>query len=156
MLAAGALLAWHAAAAAQERDRSTQLVSEFPLTGDDGQRLPNHSVKLLGPIDQLPGVVTVGNPGGKATLIEFYDLNCPFCRIASADIADMVDVDPQLKLVLVPFPVLGVASIAGVEGGVQIAEALPQHALQRLFGVLMLAVAGQIAVRAWRKPAYPS
>jgi uncharacterized membrane protein YfcA len=51
---------------------------------------------------------------------------------------------------------LGVASIAGVEGGVQIAEALPQHALQRLFGVLMLAVAGQIAVRAWRKPAYPS
>jgi uncharacterized membrane protein YfcA len=51
---------------------------------------------------------------------------------------------------------LGVASIAGVEGGVQIAEALPQHALQRLFGVLMLAVAGQIAVRAWRKQAYPS
>jgi uncharacterized protein len=51
---------------------------------------------------------------------------------------------------------LGVASIAGVEGGVQIAEALPQHALQRLFGVLMLAVAGQIAVRSWRKQAYPS
>jgi protein-disulfide isomerase len=112
MLAAGALLAWHAAAVAQERDRSMQLVSEFPLTGDDGKPVANHSVKLLGPIDQLPGVVTVGNPAGKVTLVEFYDLNCPFCRIASADIADMVDLDPQLKLVLVPFPVLGVASIA--------------------------------------------
>jgi len=112
MLAAGALLAWHATAAAQERDRSIQLISEFPLTGDDGKPVANHTVKLLGPIDQLPGVVTVGNPRGKATLVEFYDLNCPFCRIASADIADMVNVDPQLKLVLVPFPVLGVASIA--------------------------------------------
>jgi uncharacterized membrane protein YfcA len=52
--------------------------------------------------------------------------------------------------------ILGVAAIAGVEGGVQIAEALPEHALRKLFGVLMLAVATQIAVRAWRKPAYPS
>jgi uncharacterized protein len=51
---------------------------------------------------------------------------------------------------------LGVAAIAGVEGGVQIAEMLPEHALRRLFGALMLAVAVQIGLRAWRKPAYPS
>lgn len=30
--------------------------------------------------------------------------------------------------------ILGVAAIAGVEGGVQIAEALPEYALRRLFG----------------------
>jgi protein-disulfide isomerase len=113
-LAAGliaALLAWHGAAA-QERDRAMASVAEFPITGDDGQFVPNHTVKLLGPIDTLPGVVTVGNPNGKTTLVEFYDLNCPYCRIASADIADMVDLDHDLKLVLVPFPVLGVPSIA--------------------------------------------
>jgi uncharacterized membrane protein YfcA len=52
--------------------------------------------------------------------------------------------------------ILGVSAIAGVEGGVQIAEALPEHALRKLFGALMLAVATQIAFRAWRKPAYPS
>jgi uncharacterized membrane protein YfcA len=52
--------------------------------------------------------------------------------------------------------ILGVAAIAGVEGGVQIAEALPEHALRRLFGLLMLAVATQIAIRAWRRRAYPS
>lgn len=55
-----------------------------------------------------------------------------------------------------PALILGVAAIAGVEGGVQIAEALPEHALRRLFGVLVLAIAVQIAARAWRKPAYPS
>jgi protein-disulfide isomerase len=106
------LVAWAGHALAQERDRSMQYVSEFPLVGDDGQRIPNHTVKLAGPIEGLPGVVVAANPGGKTTLIEFYDLNCPYCRVASADIADMVDLDSQLQLVLVPFPVLGIASIA--------------------------------------------
>jgi protein-disulfide isomerase len=104
-------LACSAQTSAQDRDRSMQAVSEFPLTGDDGARLANHTVKVPGPIDRLPGVVVAANPGGTTTLIEFYDLNCPYCRVASADIADMVDLDPQLRLVLVPFPVLGIASI---------------------------------------------
>ncbi len=52
--------------------------------------------------------------------------------------------------------ILGVAAIAGVEGGVQIAEQLAQDALRRLFGALMLIVAAQVAFRALRKPAYPS
>jgi protein-disulfide isomerase len=119
--AVAVLFASLAHAPAQERDRSAQSVSDFPLVGDEGQRIPNHTVKLLGPIDRLPGVVTVGNANGKTTLTEFYDLNCPYCRAASADIADMVDLDPQLKLVLVPFPVLGIASI--ISGRVELAVA---------------------------------
>jgi uncharacterized protein len=47
-----------------------------------------------------------------------------------------------------PALVVGVSSIAGVEGGVRIAAALPEHALRRLFGVLLLAVAAQLALRA--------
>ncbi len=120
-LALAFLLAWPALAGAQARDRSMQYVAEFPLTGDDGQRVPNHTVKLPGPIEELPGVVTVANPAGKIALVEFYDLNCPYCRIASGDIADLVDLDPQLKLVLVPYPVLGVPSIAA--GRVELAVA---------------------------------
>jgi uncharacterized protein len=52
--------------------------------------------------------------------------------------------------------VLGIAAVAGVEAGVQIAEALPEDALRRLFGVLMLAAAGQLAWRALRRPPYAS
>jgi protein-disulfide isomerase len=111
VLAFAALLISTFAAPAQERDRSMAAVAEFPIAGDDGQQVPNHSVKLIGPIESLPGVVTVGNPHGKTTLVEFYDLNCPYCRVASADIADMVELDREFKLVLVPFPVLGIPSI---------------------------------------------
>ena len=44
--------------------------------------------------------------------------------------------------------VLGLSAIAGVEGGVLLAQALPEHALRRLFGLLMLAIAAQVAWRA--------
>ena len=52
--------------------------------------------------------------------------------------------------------IVGVAAVGGVEAGVQIAETLPQHALRRLFAVLVLVVAAQIAWRAWRSAPYPS
>ncbi len=50
-----------------------------------------------------------------------------------------------------PALVLGLSAVAGVEGGVQIAEALPEHILRRLFAVLVLAVAAQVAWQARRK-----
>ncbi len=111
VLAIAVLVAWPAPqSVAQQGDPATQ--ADYPLVGDQGQRLPNHTVRLLGPIDRLPGVVVVGNAHGKKTLTEFYDLNCPYCRLAAADIGDMIEHDPQIKLVLVPYPVLGIASIA--------------------------------------------
>lgn len=42
---------------------------------------------------------------------------------------------------------IGVASIAGVQLGVVIAESLPEHALRRLFGALLLVTAAQLV---WR------
>jgi len=47
-----------------------------------------------------------------------------------------------------PALVLGLASIAGVEGGVYLATSLPEHLLRKLFAVLMVGVAGQVAWRA--------
>ncbi len=50
-----------------------------------------------------------------------------------------------------PAIVIGLAAIGGVEGGVALAEALPEHALRRLFGALMILVAAQVAWRARRR-----
>jgi uncharacterized protein len=46
--------------------------------------------------------------------------------------------------------VIGVAAIAGVEIGVYVAKALPEQTLRRLFGLLVIAVAAQLAWRARR------
>ena len=48
---------------------------------------------------------------------------------------------------------IGLGSIAGVEGGVQVARALPEEVLRRLFGVLMLVIAANLAWRVLRRPA---
>ena len=87
----------------------------YPIKADDGTTIANHRVpvELESQIEKLPGVVIVGNPRGKVTLHEFYDLNCPYCRKAAADIDALVRSNPELRLVLVPFPVLGIPSIQG-------------------------------------------
>jgi len=52
--------------------------------------------------------------------------------------------------------VLGLASIAGAAAGVQIATSLSEDVLRRLFAVLLLAVAAQLAWRSRRPAPYPS
>ncbi len=47
---------------------------------------------------------------------------------------------------------VGLASVAGVQAGVLAALALPESVLRRLFGALVVAVAGQIAWRARQQP----
>jgi uncharacterized membrane protein YfcA len=47
-----------------------------------------------------------------------------------------------------PALIIGVASVAGVEVGVQIATSIPETTLRRLFAVLVFAVAANIA---WRR-----
>jgi uncharacterized protein len=47
--------------------------------------------------------------------------------------------------------ILGAASIAAAVGGAQVALSLPESTLRKLFAVLLLAVAAQIAWRARRK-----
>ncbi len=52
--------------------------------------------------------------------------------------------------------VIGVASIVGVQAGVLVATSLPEDLLRRLFALLLLAVAGQLAWRARHPTPYPS
>lgn len=86
---------------------------QYPIKADDGSIVANHQLtaELAGQVEKLPGIVIVGNPKGKVTLAEFYDYNCPYCRKASADIDELLRENPELRLVLVPFAVLGVPSI---------------------------------------------
>jgi protein-disulfide isomerase len=53
----------------------------------------------------------VGNPKGNATLVEFFDYNCHYCKGALPDIARLMKEDPDLHVVLKDFPVLGPGSV---------------------------------------------
>jgi protein-disulfide isomerase len=62
-----------------------------------------------------PRQVTLGNPQGDVTIVEFFDYNCGYCKRAMADMLDLLKNDAKLKFVLKEFPVLG-------EGSVQAAQ----------------------------------
>jgi uncharacterized membrane protein YfcA len=47
--------------------------------------------------------------------------------------------------------VIGVASIGGGEGGVQLATSLPDRTLKILFAVLIICVSAQLSLRAYRR-----
>jgi uncharacterized protein len=52
--------------------------------------------------------------------------------------------------------VLGLGSVVGVEAGARLVTHVPEDLLRKLLGVLLFAVAAQLAVRTWRRrPRYP-
>jgi protein-disulfide isomerase len=57
-----------------------------------------------------PHQVTLGDPEGEVTLVEFFDYNCGFCKRAVSDTLALIKDDPHLKVVLKEFPILGPGS----------------------------------------------
>jgi protein-disulfide isomerase len=55
--------------------------------------------------------VTLGNPDGDVTLVEFFDYNCGYCKRALPDMLALIKDDPKLKIVLKEFPILGPGSL---------------------------------------------
>jgi protein-disulfide isomerase len=58
-----------------------------------------------------PHQVTLGNPQGTVTLVEFFDYNCGYCKRALPDMLSLLKGDPNLKVVLKEFPILGPGSV---------------------------------------------
>lgn len=64
---------------------------------------------------QSANASVVGNPKGKVTLVEFFDYNCGYCKRALDDIGKLLKTEPELRLVLKDFPVLGPGSVEAAE-----------------------------------------
>ena len=68
---------------------------------------------------------TIGNPKGSATLVEFFDYNCHFCKGALPDVTKLMKDDPNLKLVLKDYPVLGPGSVEAAKVASAVRNQLP-------------------------------
>jgi protein-disulfide isomerase len=106
--------------------------AEFPIRADDGVLMSNHRVSAehAAQIERLPGMIVAGNPLGDVALTQFYDLNCPFCREAAADIDALMRGDRALRMVFVPYPTLSVQSVEGGRIELAVRELAPQRFLE--------------------------
>lgn len=61
---------------------------------------------LLDPRDPV-----LGNPDGDVTLVEFFDYRCGYCRAMVEPMQTLLDEDPDLRIVMKEFPILGPESL---------------------------------------------
>ena len=67
-----------------------------------------------------PRQVVLGNPSGNVTFVEFFDYNCGYCKRALSDMLTLLKDDPNLKIVLKEFPVLGPGSVEAAQVAVAV------------------------------------
>lgn len=49
----------------------------------------------------------MGNPDGDIVLVEFFDYNCPYCRRAAPVLFELIEENPDLRIIMREWPILG-------------------------------------------------
>lgn len=80
------------------------------------------------------------NPRGSATLVEFFDYNCPYCRKATPMLDELEQADKGLRLVFKEYPILGPGSVFAARA----ALASQKQGRYLAFHKAMMAYKGQI------------
>jgi len=75
-----------------------------------------------------------GNASGDVTVVEFYDLRCPYCRRMLPVMAELLHNDPKIRLVYKDIPILGPASTLGARA---VLAAQKQDGYLRLHDAIM-------------------
>jgi protein-disulfide isomerase len=71
--------------------------------------------------DQLsadPRDPVIGNPDGDVTLVEFFDYRCGYCKRMTGTLAQLIEEDPQLRVVMKEFPILSQESVEGARAAI--------------------------------------
>ena len=85
--------------------------------------------------------IVLGNPKGDVTVVEFFDYNCGYCKKALPDMLSLIEKDPNVRIVLKEFPVLGPGSTDAAKVAVAIGRAAPEKYLD--FHKRLLTMRGQ-------------
>ena len=87
-----------------------------------------------------PDAPIAGNPQGSATLVEFFDYRCPYCKQVEPSLEALVVEDRQLRLVYKEFPVLGPSSVTAAKAALAARKQGKYEVIHRA----LMALKGQI------------
>jgi len=95
----------------------------------------SHAIAAAGPaLTATPGDPVAGNPHGDVTVVEFYDLRCPYCRRMASVMESLVQHDPKVRVVYKDIPILGPGSVLGARA---VLAAQRQDGYARLQAILL-------------------
>lgn len=78
-----------------------------------------------------------GNPEGDVTLVEFLDYRCGFCKRAHPVVAQLLEEDANIRLVIKEFPILGEQSVLASRFAVATRRVAGDDAYKALSDALM-------------------
>lgn len=81
--------------------------------------------------------VTFGNPDGDITMVEFLDYRCGYCKRAHDEIAELLEKDGNIHLVVKEFPILGEDSLTAARYAIATELALGAEGYRALHEPLM-------------------
>ena len=84
-----------------------------------------------------------GDAAGRVTLVEFYDVRCPYCRRMVPVVAELLRREPRLRLVYKDIPILGPPSVLGARA---LLAARRQGGYARLHDAVMSADAPSVTL----------
>jgi protein-disulfide isomerase len=101
-----------------------------------------------------PDAPVAGNPQGNASLVEFFDYRCPYCKQVEPALEALLVGDRQLRFVYKEFPVLGPESVSAARAALAARKQdkydAMHHALMALKGQIddaaLFRVAGSVGL----------
>ncbi len=87
--------------------KAAQQKSDRQAAEDARQAIAERRQELLANADDL----VQGNPKGDATIVEFFDYRCPYCKEIEPTLDALLLEDKKLRIVYKEFPILGEASV---------------------------------------------
>ncbi len=128
-----------AVAVLEERQANQQAEADETLVQSNADALFNDD-----------GSYTGGNPDGDITLVEFMDYRCGYCRRAAPEVADLIDFDGNIRLIVKEFPILGEQSLMASRFAVATLQKAGDEAYKSVHDALM-AFGGDITEPALRR-----
>lgn len=128
-----------AVAVLEERQANQQAQADEALVQANAEDLFNDEGSFVG-----------GNPDGDITLVEFMDYRCGYCRRAAPEVADLLEFDGNIRLVIKEFPILGEQSVMASRFAVAVLQTQGDEAYRTVHDTLM-AFGGDITEPALRR-----
>jgi protein-disulfide isomerase len=66
----------------------------------------------------LPADYVKGKPSAQTAIVEFFDYRCPYCKAVAKSVDEIVAADPDVRVVLLEFPILGADSVFATRAAV--------------------------------------
>lgn len=91
-----------------------------------------------------------GNLNGDVTVVEFVDYRCGYCRKAHDEVAQLVETDGKIRLVMKEFPILGEDSLTSARFAIAVRRLAGDDAYKRAHDAL-IALKGPVDASALRR-----